>query len=95
MLDAIGRYKILRVIAAFPLNASFDSASKDVKSALAEDDHPLATLVHDSFTESLATGENGWWYVKALTSSLKRSRGEGPDDKAEDNRPGAKRRRPV
>ena len=95
MLDTIRRYKILRVIAGFPLDINFKSASKVIKSALAEDKHPLAKLDHGPLIETLATCDNGSWFVTNLTSSLKRSRSEGPDDEAEDDRPDAKRRRPV
>ena len=92
MLD---RYKILRVIAVFPLDIDFNSASKVIKSALAEDKHPLAKLAHGPLIETLAVCKNGPWVVTTLTSSLERSRSEGPDDEAEDNRPDGKRRRPV
>jgi hypothetical protein len=35
------RYNILRVVAAYPLNANFHSRSKSVKAALGEDLQPL------------------------------------------------------
>jgi hypothetical protein len=96
MLNAIRKYKILRVIAAFPLDTNFNSTSNEVAHALAEDKNPLAKLSHKAFTEALVTCQNGRWFLEGLTSSLKRSRtecDEGSDEEAEDERPGAKRSR--
>ena len=88
MLDEIQKYKILRVVAAFPPDVNFKSSSKEVKRALAEDEHQLAKLSHGAFTETLATLQNGSWFMDSLKSSLKRSRAEF----AEDDGPDAKTR---
>jgi len=91
-------YNILRVVAAFPLDANFKSSGSAVQQALGEDKHPLVKLTRGVLTAVLATCQDGKSFVDQLNRGPKRARGEleeGSDDKAEDNRPDAKRRRGV
>ena len=85
MLDAInvpnqpgatgGPYDILRVVAAFPLAADFESKSKEVQQALKEDSHPLALLRQSVLVSELATTPEGNSIVTQLRNTLERTRG--------------------
>ena len=87
-----GKYNLLRVVAAFPLEASFESWSAQVKRALSKDVHPLATLPARSLTSALATCRDGQSIVDQLVRGLKRARAEPEEDEAEEQGPKAKRR---
>lgn len=87
-----GQYNILRVIAAYPLNAKFDSTSKHIKSVLGKDQHPLATLRHVPLLASLATDSETCTILSSLQKSLKRQRTDG-DVEDEDGQPDAKSRK--
>lgn len=70
------RYNILRVVAAYPLDANFTSRSADIADAMSEDKHPLATLRHASLLAALATCDSTPSILSSLTTSLKRARGQ-------------------
>lgn len=90
-----GRYNILRVVAAFPLNVNFKSMSTDVQSAMGEDSHPLALLPRSALASALATSPDGRSIMSMLTRTLKRTREEvdDDDDEAEVGQPSPKLRR--
>jgi len=90
------QYNILRVVAAFPLDANFGSLSKVVQTALDGDRHPLAKLSQVILTAELATCPDGKSFVNLLQGKLKRAHEETrSDDEAEEDRPNAKRRKGV
>jgi hypothetical protein len=69
-------YNILRVVAAYPLDAKFTTASSKVQRALVEDKHPMATLRHAPLLASLASYNSPLTILSSLSTSLKRARGE-------------------
>jgi hypothetical protein len=71
-----GKFNILRVIAAYPLDAKLESRapSEDIRSALLEDPHPLATMKHDALLASLATTDGVPSILSSLKQNLKRAR---------------------
>ena len=87
-----GRYNILRVVAAFPLNANFNSRAAEVQNMLREDNHALAILPRSILTSALATCPYGPFIMSMLTKTLKRTRGEVDDD-AEVGQPSLKSRK--
>ncbi|KAM6496474.1 hypothetical protein JOM56_009180 [Amanita muscaria] len=69
------RYNVLRVVAAYPLDAWIDSArSEEIANALRGDQHPLATFRHASLLSSLATHDNTRTALSSLACTLKRAR---------------------
>jgi hypothetical protein len=66
MLRVINSHDILRVIAAFPLDADFSSRSAEIRRALKEDDRPLAKLTHTALISALTDPEG-----KSIISMLK------------------------
>jgi hypothetical protein len=91
------QYNLLRVVAAFPLAANFNSPSKVVRDALQEDAHPLAKLSNGALTAELATCEDGKSLVNQLEWTFTKARvelGEDSDAKPE-NEPKPKRRKGV
>ena len=90
------QYNILRVVAAFPLDANFESVSEVVQTAIDEDGHPLAKLSQVILTAELATCPDGKSFVNLLKGKLKRAHKETrSDDEAEEDGPNAKRRKGV
>lgn len=87
-----GRYNILRVVAAFPLRANFNSKATDVQKVLGEDTHALALLPQSALTSALATCPSGPSIMSMLTKTLKRTRGK-VDDEAEIGEPISKSRK--
>jgi hypothetical protein len=87
-----GRYNILRVVAAFPLDVNFNSGSTEVGNVLREDKHALALLPRSALTSALATYPYGPDIIWMLTKTLKRTRGE-VDDEAEVGQPNPKSRK--
>jgi len=96
MLDAINQgdsfpglqYNILRVVAAFPLGADFQSSRGAVQEALGEDRHPLARLSRTALTAGLATCQDCKSLLGQLNGKLKTARAEldeGSHDEAEDD----------
>jgi hypothetical protein len=65
-------YNVLRVVAGFPLGANFDVASKKIKTAIAQDPHPLATLNHASLVASLRRFNDVPSILAWLAKSIKR-----------------------
>jgi len=86
------RYNILRVVAAYPLNASFTTLSTNVQKALDEDKHPLALLKHAPLLASLTSNDSPHTIFSSLSVSLKRARGE-VDDQGKVGEPVPKRGR--
>ena len=77
------KYNILRVIAAYPLDAWVDGGrSPEIKSAIDADPHPLATLRHGPLLSSLATCHGTPTILLALAPSLKRPRNDNVKDDA-------------
>jgi hypothetical protein len=71
------RYNILRVVAAYPLDAGIDSErSEEIKSAIDADSHPFATMRHAPLLSSLATCDGTPTILSALARSLKRPRSD-------------------
>ena len=76
MLDAIyipnqprtadGKYPILRVVAAFPLDVNFGSNSEKVQDALEEDTHPLARLSQTMLASVIASTPEGEAIVRSV-----------------------------
>ena len=87
-----GQYNILRVVAAFPLNAKLDSRATEVEKVLREDNHALALLSRSALTSALATCPSGPSIMSMLTETLKRTRGE-VDDEADLGQPRSKSRK--
>jgi len=87
-----GRYNLLRVVAAFPLSANFNSKAAAVTNALREDNHALALLPRSALISALATCPYGPSIMSMLTKTLKRTRGE-VDDEAEVGQPSPKSRK--
>ena len=79
------KYNILRVIAAYPLDANIGSNSKEISDALLADAHPIATLEHNSFITSLATYSSGSPGVLSLSDmfNTKRCREESESGDAD------------
>jgi hypothetical protein len=73
-----GRYNILRVVVAFPVDADFSSPSTGVQKALKEDSHTLAKLKHSALVSTLADPE-GESTISMLKKALKR-RHDGDDN---------------
>jgi hypothetical protein len=90
-----GRYNILRVIAAYPLDAKLESRapSKDIQSALLEDLHPLATMKHSTLLASLATSNGTPSILSLLNRNLKRVREEEDGLDKADGQPSEKSRK--
>ncbi|CAG8719929.1 11572_t:CDS:2, partial [Acaulospora colombiana] len=88
-----GRYNILRVVAAFPLDVNFSSISKHVQDALSEDKHDLASFSHTALVSALATisdyGEN---MVKELMKGVEEHRLK-PSGGGDASEPSPKRRK--
>jgi len=81
-----GQYNILRVIAAYPLEAHLGSSSKEVEAALGEDNHALATLSVTALVAALATTTAGASMMRMLKAELKRLRGgSGSGDDSDSN----------
>jgi hypothetical protein len=74
------QYPILRVVAAFPLAADFNSSAQQVQLALEEDSHPLALLSRNALASVLATTPEGKSIVTQLRHTLKRTRGQAVTD---------------
>jgi len=89
------RYNILRVIAAYPLDANLDSQSENIQGAIREDKHPLATLRHAPLLASLTRCDSTPSVLSSLSTSLKRLRGEDDDqaDQADVGQPSSKTRK--
>jgi hypothetical protein len=70
------RYNILRVVAAYPLDAKIDATtrSKEIRDAIEADPRPLATLRHGSLLSALATYDGTPTILSALALSMKRPR---------------------
>jgi len=82
------QYDILRVVAALPLGADFESSGGAVQKALGEDGHPLARLSRAALTAELATCQDGKSFLGELNRKLKTARAEldeGSDDESEDD----------
>jgi hypothetical protein len=73
-----GEYNILRVVAAYPLDAKLESRapSEEIRSALLEDSHPLATMKHATLLASLATFDRTPSILSCLNGNMKRPREE-------------------
>lgn len=70
-------YNILRVVAVYPLDAWIDSErSKEIKSAIDADPHPLATMRHAPLLSSLATCNGTSMIPSVVACSLKRPRND-------------------
>jgi hypothetical protein len=90
-----GKYNILRVIAAYPLDAKLESRgpSDDIRSALLEDSHPLATMKHTTLLASLATSNGIPSILSSLNGNLKRAREEEDGLDKADGQPSEKSRK--
>jgi hypothetical protein len=90
-----GKYNILRVIAAYPLDAKLESRapSEDIRSALLEDSHPLATMNHAALLASLASSDASPSILSSLKRNLKRAREEGDSLNKADGQPSEKYRK--
>jgi hypothetical protein len=73
-----GRYNILRVVVAFPVDANFSSSAAGVQKVLKEDSHELAKLKHSALVSTLADSE-GESTISMLKNALKR-RYDGDDN---------------
>jgi hypothetical protein len=73
-----GRYNILRVVAAFPLDADFSSTSTKVQKALNEDNHALAQLAYEKLICAL-TDPEGELILPMLSKAVKRPRDNDDD----------------
>ena len=73
-----GRYNILRIVAAFPLEADIFSPSGHVRRALKEDDHAAACLCHKALISTL-TDIQGSKIVPMLKNAIKRPRDDADD----------------
>jgi hypothetical protein len=73
------RYNMLRVIAAYSLDANLTTSSSKVRKALEEDNHPLATLRHAPLLASLTSCDSPRTILSSLSASLKRARCEVDD----------------
>lgn len=71
-----GRYNILRVIAAYPLEVGLESRSKYVKEALQRDKHTLALLQRSALVAAVATNPRATSILTMLMRELKEKRGE-------------------
>ncbi|KAF8238002.1 hypothetical protein L208DRAFT_416279 [Tricholoma matsutake] len=71
------RYNVLRVVAAYPLDANFGSRSLEVQNASLKDNHPLATLDHAQLLNSLTRCDAMPSVLSSLSMSLKRVRTKG------------------
>ena len=71
------RYNVLRVVAAYPLDANFVTRSLEVQNALNEDNHPLASLEHAPLLSALTRSDATPSVLSSLSMSLKRIRSEG------------------
>ena len=71
------RYNVLRVVAAYPLDANSGSRSSEVQDALKEDNHPLASLDHVQLLASLTRCDATPSVLSSLSMSLKRVRIKG------------------
>jgi hypothetical protein len=84
------RYNILRVIAAYPLDADVNSqASKTIKEAIREDNHPLATLLHAPLLSSLTRCDS----TPSVLSSLRKRIRDEIGDQHEVEQPSSKSRK--
>ena len=89
--EVTGLYYILRVVAAHPLVADFNSKSAEVKDALREDKHALGQLPRQALTSALASTPDDRSILSKLTIALKRTREE--DDEGEAGQPNRKAKR--
>ena len=71
------QYNVLRVVAAYPLDANFGTRSLEVQKALNEDNHPLASLEHAPLLAALTRCDATPSVLSSLSVSLKRIRSEG------------------
>ncbi len=85
-----GKYNLLRVVAAFPLETNFNSRRTRVQRARYAKTHPLAKLPMSFLILALATCHLGKSIVDQLAGSLERARAVLEEDEAEDQRPKAK-----
>ncbi|KAG8815652.1 hypothetical protein FRC18_001410, partial [Serendipita sp. 400] len=69
-------YWLLGVIAAFPLDADFESSSAKVKAELKNYDHQLAKLQHDALTRAFSGDKKGVMMMKELVAAFKEEREE-------------------
>jgi len=84
------RYNILRVVAAYPLDADVNSqSSKNIQQAILEDNHPLATLLHAPLLSSLARDDA----TPSVLSSLRKRIRDDVGDQDENGQPGSKSRK--
>lgn len=86
------KFNILRVVAAYPLNANLNSRSNAVQAMLKADEHPIATLKHAPLLASLATSDSTPTILSSLRNNMKRSREAGGQDSVVDQ-PSSKVRR--
>ena len=88
-----GQYNILRVVAAYPLAASFSSPSHVIERALMDDKHALAVLPRSSLIEVLSNLPCGKSIIEWLDNALKlkRTRDE-VDDEAKIGQPASKKK---
>jgi len=103
MLDSINqgpcftgaKYNILRVVAAFPLDADFYTRSTAVAAVLEQDHHPLAKLSRTDLTLELSAHPELKVILDDLTTKTKRNREESdedPNSNTKTDRPQAKKR---
>ncbi|KAG8768995.1 hypothetical protein FRC15_004829, partial [Serendipita sp. 397] len=69
-------YWLLGVIAAFPLDADFESSSAKDKAELKNYDHQLAKLQHDALTKAFLGDKKGVMMMKELVAAFKEEREE-------------------
>jgi hypothetical protein len=70
-----GKYHILRVVAAFPLDVNFSTTSKVVRRALEKDEHPLASMSHEGLISALSSTLNGSDMIRQLRDDLQNKGG--------------------
>ena len=73
-----GRYNILRVVVAFPVDENFSSSAAGVQKALKEDSHALAKLKHLALVSALADPD-GESIISMLKNALKRPHDDEDD----------------
>jgi hypothetical protein len=77
-----GKYNILRVVAAHPLDVDFNSRSSVLMNELSKINLPLARLLPEVFTTELATTSAGQQLVDLFREILKRAREEDEEGEA-------------